>query len=313
MMKPSVRSNAMLLLTALVWGFAFAAQDAASGSIGPFSFNAARLTLSALSVAVFCFFRERAAKRKGGSDACIPLRRMNPAQRKALLLGGLCCGAALGAAGNLQQIGFELGASAGKAGFLTAMYILFVPLFGALFLHKKPRLLLLPAIALSAAGLYLLCINESLRVEASDWVLLLCALLFAAHILVIDAFSPRTDSVKLSLVQFVTAALFSLAGALAFEKPSLSALLDCWLPIVYAGVLSGGLGYTLEIVAQKNTDPTVASLILCLESVFAVIGGWLILGDSMTAREYAGCGLMLAGILLTQLPEKPAPSAPSSL
>ena len=313
MKKNSPRSIFLLLLTALVWGFGFVAQDMATGSVRAFTFNGTRMALAALVVFLFCLYRDRKGKGDPDTGDGVPFRQMTAAQKKTLLLGGTFCGLALAAASALQQIGIEQGTSAGKAGFITAMYILFVPLGELLIFRKRLRWLLVPAVLLSVTGLYLLCMKPgaALTLEGGDATLLLCAVGFTAHILIIDRVSPRTDGVKLSCVQFAVAAAVSLAVALIAEKPSLAEIARCWAPIAYAGVMSGGIGYTLQIVGQKDTDPTVASLILCLESVFAVLGGWLILGDKMTAREYAGCGMMLIGILLAQWPEKKSSASES--
>lgn len=301
-MRSSVRSSLLLLLTALIWGLAFVAQDVAMDSVRAFTFNGARTLLAAFMLLCVCAVMDRRVKKHPDSSA-VPLKKMNAEQKKALLIGGVLCGVLMAVASSLQQIGLEQGASAGKAGFITAMYIVLVPICG-LFLRKKLRLLLIPAVVFSVAGLYLLCITGQFRLDSSDVSLLLCALTFTGHILVVDYFSPRTDCVKLSCVQFFVSALLCILAAYIFEKPNWLALKDCLVPLMYAGLLSGGVGYTLQMVAQKDLEPTVASLIMCLESVFAVLGGLVILGDSMSLREYLGCGLMMCGILLAQWPEK---------
>ena len=212
----------------------------------------------------------------------------------------------------LQQIGM-LYTTAGKAGFITALYVVLVPIFGRI-LGKKIRPLIWLCVLASAFGLYLLCMPASGgfgHINKGDLIVLACAVCFAVHILFIDYFSPKVDGVRLSCIQFFIAGIlcvilmFPLDPVLGYDIPSLSQLLDAWIPIVYAGALSCGAGYTMQIVAQADTDPTVASMILCLESVFAVIAGMLILGESMSLREIFGCVIMFAAILAAQLPAKP--------
>lgn len=315
-MKPSLRAALMLLLTALIWGVAFVAQDVAMDSVQPFTFNGARMALAAAVVFLYSRFRDRQAARNetadiGNTGTDVPFSRMTGSQKKTLLLGGALCGVLLAMGASLQQIGIAQGSQAGKAGFITAMYIVLVPL-GGLLLGKKPRLIVLPAVLLSAVGLYLLCVNGGFALQASDISLLLCALCFTAHILVVDHFSRLTDCVKMSFLQFLICAVLCLVAAFLTETPSWTSLRACAVPILYAGILSGGVGYTLQIVAQKDVEPTVASLLMCLESVFAVLAGWLLLGDQMSLREYLGCLMMFGGILLAQWPEKKLASASSS-
>lgn len=304
-MKSSLRSSLLLLLTAMIWGLAFVAQDVAMESVRAFTFNGARMFLAALMLLVVCAVLDRKAavnpEKPDGST--IRFRDMNPAQKRTLLLGGILCGSVLAVASSLQQIGLEQGAAPGKAGFITALYIVLVPICG-LFFGKRLRLILIPAVVFSVIGLYLLCMTGTFRLESSDVYLILCALSFTAHILIVDYFSPRTDCVKLSCIQFFVCAVLCTIAAEIWEKPDWFQLMDCLIPLLYAGLLSGGLGYTLQMVAQKDLDPTVASLIMCLESVFAVLGGLIILKDTMTSREYWGCALMMCGILLAQWPEK---------
>ena len=227
-------------------------------------------------------------------------RKESPAEKRTLLLGGLLCGVCLCAGSTLQQFGLVY-TTAGKAGFITALYVVLVPV-ASLLLGKKSRATTWIGVALAAAGLYLLCVSGSLSMNRGDLLTMLCAVCFCAHILVIDRVSPHVDGVKLSCVQFFVSGTIGLVCALCTEKSEWRALLDCAVPILYAGVLSGGVGYTLQIVAQKDTDPTLASMIMCLESVFSVVFGALLLGERMTGREIAGCVLMFAAIVLAQLP-----------
>ena len=196
----------------------------------------------------------------------------------------------------------------GKAGFITALYIILVPVLG-LFMKKRVQGKVWISVTLAVAGLYLLCITDGFSLGTGDLLVLLCALMFSVHILVIDYFSPKTDGVKMSCIQFFVCGILSGIAMLIFEEPSLGALLQAWMPILYAGVLSCGVAYTLQIVGQKDMDPTVASLILSLESVVSVLAGWVLLGQRLSLREISGCVLMFAAIILAQLPgKKPAGS-----
>ena len=216
-------------------------------------------------------------------------------------IGGICCGTALCVASNFQQVGMQY-TTVGKAGFITALYVVMVPIFG-IFMRKRVSLLIWGCVAVSVAGLYLLCMPAGAFVLAfGDLLVLLCAVLFSIHILVIDHFSPKGDGVVISCIQFFTCGVLSGIPMLFFEHPSVGSMLDAKWSILYAGVLSSGVAYTLQVVAQKNVNPTVASLILCLESVVAVLAGWIILGQGMSSREMWGCVLMFAAIVVAQLP-----------
>ena len=204
----------------------------------------------------------------------------------------------------LQQLGIvHNSGEPGKAGFITALYLIMVPLAG-IFLRKRIGVKIWIAVVLAVCGMYLLCITEGLSMTTGDLLLLGCAVVFTMHILVIDSFSPKTDGVALSCIQFLLCGVLGMTGTFLTESVSLSHVLSAWLPLVFSGVFSGGVAYTLQIVAQKDTEPAVASLLMSLESVFAVFGEWLVLGQFLSGREFAGCGLMFIGILLTQLPEK---------
>lgn len=224
-------------------------------------------------------------------------------EKKNVILGGICCGLALCVASNLQQIGIQY-TTVGKAGFITALYIVLVPIFG-IFLKKKAGVRIWISVAISVAGLYLLCITDKLVLAKGDILVLLCAVVFTIHILVIDYFSPKADGVRIACTQFFITGVLSAILMFLFETPRLSDIFAAAVPVLYAGVLSSGVAYTLQIVAQKDADPTVASLILSLESVFSVLGGWVILGQKLSIREIAGCILMFSAIILAQLPGKP--------
>lgn len=312
-MRKSVRANLLLLLTAMIWGVAFVAQDVASDSLEPFIFNGLRMGLAGLALLPLVLWMERKAAREGTADVentggSVPFLKMTRRQRKDLLLGGLWCGVLLGLGSAFQQMGINMGTGAGKAGFLTALYIVLVPVLG-LFWGKRVRRLVWAAVAVSAVGLYLLCIKDGFAIDPGDGLLMLGALSFTGHILVIDHFSRRTDCVKMSCLQFFVVSVLCLLVSAFTEHPTWEAVRACAIPILYAGVMSGAIGYTLQIIAQKDTDPTVASLILCLESVFAVIAGWLILGDQLSTREYLGCAAMMCGIVMAQWPDRRAAPA----
>ncbi len=305
-MSKTLRANLLLLLTAFIWGIAFVAQDVAMDSMGPFTFNAARTLVAALALLPCIRLLDALEKKRGGGEAAPRrYRDLPPAQKRTLLIGGVCCGVALFVGSSLQQLGIRE-TSAGKAGFVTALYIVLVPVSGLLFGRVVRRNIWI-AVLLSVAGLFLLCVTETLTVGLGDLYLLLCAAAFTVHILVIDHFSPKTDCVRMSCLQFFVTAVLCAAMMLLTEKPTWDAVLAGWVPILYAGVLSGGMGYTLQMIAQRDTDPAVASLIMCLESVFAVLAGWVLLGEMLTTRELAGCALMLAGIVLAQVRERKKP------
>lgn len=294
MKKLSIKSMILLVLTALIWGMAFVAQSVGMNYIGPFTFNCIRSIMGGL-VLIPCilFFdkREKGEAKQGKKE-----------DTKTLLIGGICCGLALCIASNLQQIGIKY-TTVGKAGFITALYIVLVPIFG-IFLRKKVSGRVWLSVAISVVGLYLLCITDEFRIGKGDFFVLLCALVFTIHILVIDYFSPKVNGIKLSCIQFLVAGILSGVPMLISEKPSISTILAAWAPLLYAGIMSCGVGYTLQIVAQKDADPTIASLILSLESVFSVLAGWLILGQTLAGKEIVGCVLMFAAIILAQLPTK---------
>ena len=307
-MSRSLRAALLLLLTAMIWGAAFVAQDVAADALEPFTFNGLRMALAALTLVPLIAFRHTAARKAAtaspDTDSQIQkptLIPADPTQRRYLLLGGLCCGVMLSMGSGFQQLGINAGVQAGKAGFITALYIVLVPLT-SLFFKKRPAPLVWVAVALSAIGLYLLCMQGGFVLEGGDILLLICALSFTGHILVIDRVIPHVDGVKLSCIQFAVTAVICLTLAAFTEHPTWDAVKTAAIPILYAGILSGGVGYTLQIIAQKDIDPTIASLIMCLESVFAVLFGWLLLGDQMTLREYLGCAVMMLGIVLAQLP-----------
>lgn len=287
-----MKNNILLVLTALIWGCAFVAQSVGMDYVGPFTFNMARFLIGAIVLLPVIWFMDR--QRKTGAE--------KGAGQKTLIIGGICCGIALTVASTLQQWGI-LFTTVGKAGFITAMYIVIVPLLG-IFIGKKVRPLIIGCVAIAVVGFYFLCMTESLRLGLGDFLVLLCAIAFSIHILVIDHFSPKVDGVKMSAIQFLTAAIISAVPTLLWEQPVFTEILQAWQPVLYAGVMSCGVAYTLQIIAQKNADPTVASLLLSLESVFSVLAGWVLLGQGLSLKELFGCVLIFCAIILAQLPEK---------
>ena len=300
MQKNSVKNTGMLFLAALIWGFAFVAQSAGMEYVGPFTFNAVRCTIGAIVlVPVALLFKpdnstlEKAENRNTGNTWLT--------RNKTLLLGGTLCGIFLGVATNLQQIGI-MTTSVGKAGFLTALYIVLVPIAG-LFFKKKCGVAVWVGVVCSFAGLYLLCMTKgSFQLATGDLLLLGCAVVFTGHILVIDYFAPKVNGVWMSCIQFLVAGIISAVPMLFTETPTWESIFAAKLPILYAGVMSCGVAYTLQILGQKNYNPTIAVLILSLESCFSVLGGFLILHETLSARELCGCGLMFVAIILAQLP-----------
>lgn len=321
-MNRQFRGSVMLFLTAFIWGTAFVAQKSGMDTISPVAFNGIRTVIGGVSLLpVIAIMNLRSGAKAGESPAG---QSPDPAdkkkQTKLLWTGGICCGLFLMAAGNVQQIGMFY-TTAGKTGFVTALYVIIVPIAG-LFLKKKIRPIFWACVAASAVGLYLLCIPAEGGfggINKGDIIVLVCAFLFAGHILCIDYFSPKVDGVKMSCIQFFVAGgiscllMFVIDPALGFTLPTPADLQAGWFQLFYAGVMSCGVAYTLQVVAQANVNPTLASMLLCLESVFAVLAGAVLLGEGMGVREILGCALMFAAILVAQLPSKEAAEHPDML
>ena len=286
-----MRGNLLLLLTAFIWGVAFVAQKEGGAAVGGLTFNGVRSLLGGGMLLVLLPLLDRVG---------LSHRPTTREEKKALWLGGVLCGLALFAATNLQQIGL-LTTSAGKGGFITALYIVLVPVFG-LVIGRRTTLFTWLGVALAVAGLYLLCMQGESGIGGGDLLVVACTPLFAVQILLVDRFAPRTDCIRLACVQFFTVGVLNLPLMFLFESPSLSAMADCWVSILYAGLLSSGVAYTLQIVAQKDSHPTTASVLMSFESVFAVLAGVALLGDRMTAWEWSGCAVMFAAVILAQLP-----------
>lgn len=293
--KKVLKSNAALLLAAMIWGLAFVAQSDGMNYIGPFTFGATRCFLgSAVLVPVYLIMQKKSGLLHDESAK---------ETRKFTFKVGLLCGAILFGATSTQQIGLQYTA-AGKAGFVTALYIVLVPVFGMIIFKKKASWKTWISVVIATVGLYLLCIKEGFSIDRGDVWVIACAVIFTFHILVVDKFGDRVDGVLLSIVQFAVVSLLSVPFIfINKEAVSFSAVSSAWVSILYTGILSSGVGYTLQIIGQKDAkNPAIASLLMSMESVFAVIFGWLILHERLSAKEFAGVILMSAAIVLSQLP-----------
>lgn len=278
----TLRTDSLLLLTAAIWGFAFAAQRAGMDSVGPFTYNAVRFALGAASLVPLLLWRRARSHRSG---------RVNlwPAVIAGVLLFG---------GSTLQQIGIVY-TTAGKAGFITGLYVVLVPLFGGLFGRQTGAGRWVGAV-LAAAGLYFMSVTGPLRLAAGDGLVMLCAVFFTAHVLFLAHASPRMDPILLSVVQYAVTAILSAVGVLFFEQPNVAGIVAAWLPIVYGGVFSVGVAYSLQVIAQRRAHPAHAAVILSLEGVFAALGGYLLLGETLSSRSILGAVLMLAAMLVSQ-------------
>ena len=291
----------MLLIAAILWGTTFVAQSEGMEYVGPLTYQATRSVLGGLFLIPIILFGDMMKKKKGTYIA--PTKNT----KKKTLLVGVLCGIILTVAALLQQYGIALGTTSDKAGFITALYIVLVPVYG-LFLKKKAHPIVWVSVGVAVAGLYFLCIQGDLTVLPCDLVTLCCAAVFALHIVAIDNLAAPLDGVRISCIQFFTSAVISGIAMFIFEEPSISAIMSGWVTIAYAGILSSGVAYTLQILGQQRTDPAVASILMSLESLFAVVGtivftALLASPKLPTAREWIGCALMFAAIMLTQLPD----------
>lgn len=293
--KLQMKQSLLLLLAAVIWGVAFVAQSVGMDHVGPFTFNALRSLLGGVFL-IPCIY----LLGKLNGEKKVDLLPREKTERKQLLTGGILCGCILCAATNLQQIGI-LYTTVGKAGFITACYIVLVPIFG-MFLGKKTGMGIWISVGLAVVGLYLLCLNDSLVFGKGDLYVLGCAVLFAWHILTIDHFTELVDGVRMSCIQFLVSGMLSSILMFLLEEPTIEGIVQAGIPILYAGILSSGVAYTLQIVGQKGMNPTVASLILSLESCISVLAGWLLLKQALSLRELLGCAVMFGAILIAQLP-----------
>jgi len=293
----------MLLVTAGIWGVAFVAQSVGAQYLGPFSFNCIRFFIGGcVLLPVIAFFSGK--KKKEAFTKGEVLEKMSKKDKMTLITGGICCGLALSSASMMQQFGIRY-TTVGKAGFITALYIIIVPILGII-LKKKVSVQVWISAGIAVVGLYMLCMNETLSISKGDIYVLICAFLFSVHILIIDYFSKRAEGVKISCIQFFTSSAICAVGMFLIEKPAFANIFAAYIPILYAGIMSCGIAYTLQILAQKEMDPTVASLILSLESVVSLLSGWLILGQALSVKELFGCALMFGAIILAQLPKRGA-------
>ena len=293
-----IRQNVLPLLAAFIWGTAFVAQSMAAGHVGPFTFNAARSVIAFFFLLGLCVIRRIWQSKAGMTPASTP---------KALMIGGICCGTALAVASNLQQKGIETTTS-GKAGFITALYIVLVPIAG-LFLKRRVGIKVWAGVALAMAGLYCLCITEGFSIAVGDFYLLGCAVCFTVQIMCIDHFAQKVDGVELSCAQFFVVSIISTVGMFLTETPTMEAVSTCLWPILYVGVFSSGVAYTLQVIGQKNFNPTIAAMIMSMESVISALAsyyaysmGWLGQDQSMTVIQIIGCVIMFCSVIFVQLP-----------
>ncbi len=299
-MSNNLKGSLMLLIAAIIWGSAFVAQEEASAFIGSFTLNCCRSFVGALAlIPVVLFFKKRREIATGVKEKLL---------NKKLIIGGICCGVVLSVAANLQQFGIIFNAElaeggSGKAGFITAMYIIFVPLISC-FLGKGVRASVLLGVAIAVAGLYFISVKEGFTVSTGDIVLLLCAVAFSGHIMVVDHFVSKVDGIALSCVQFFTVGIVSGILMLIFEQNSLSVanVTSSLVPIFYCGIMSSGVAYTLQIVSQKLCEPSVASLVMSLESLFAMVTACVFYFVLPTLREFIGCLLMMVAIFIVETP-----------
>lgn len=281
----------LLLLTSFIWGLAFVAQSVGMDYVGPYTFNFSRFFVGA--IVLIPFVAINVSKKK----------TVKKSNLKITLFGGIGCGIILCAASCLQQIGVLYTDAVGKAGFLTALYIIIVPILG-FFFGKKSKALIWVSVLLATFGLYLICVKDGFVFDKADIILIACAFVFSLHIIFIDFVSPKTDGVVISCIQFAVAGVISLGIAVFTEKINIRDILSAYIPILYAGAMSCGVAYTLQIIGQKFIEPTKASLLMCLESVFATLGGFVILKERMSVKEFIGCGVVFAAIILAQFCEK---------
>ena len=302
MKKRSLQQPLLLLLAAMIWGAAFVSQKAGMDYVGPFTYNGVRSLLASAVMLPVIPLLDRVRAGQG--------ERFDPGLRRDILAGGVLCGLVLFAASNLQQLGIawqDPATNVGKAGFITACYTVIVPVLG-LFLKKRPPRIVWLGVFIAAAGFFLLSMmdgliaGQGLGLGLSDLMLLLCAVGFSVHILIIDKYSPLADGVRMSCIQFFVCGLLCMPLVLLHERPSVSSILACRLPIGYAGIMSCGVAYTLQIVGQRDVHPAVASLLLSLESVFSVLAGYVLMpGSTLSGWELLGCGLVFAAVVLVQL------------
>ena len=292
-----IRNTIFLFLTALIWGAAFVAQSVSMDYIEPMTFICLRSLIGGIFLIPVIWFLDRKKKNSGEIVSSVAVKWND----KKVIEAGIACGLCLFLANCFQQTGIQY-TTVGKAGFITSFYIIIVPLLG-LFLKKHCGILTWISVVIALAGLYFLCINETLYIQKGDFMILVSAFFFAAQILVIDYYNQFVDGVKMSCIQFLTGAVLAFFAMMIFEDPQWSMIVKAAMPILYTGIMSTGVGYTLQIVGQKGLNPTVAALILSLESVFSALSGFVILHQILSVRELIGCVLMFGAIILAQLPD----------
>lgn len=286
----------MLVLVALIWGVAFVFQAMGGDAMSAYAFNSLRSFAAGVALIPLIVFNGAKDKRTGQAAVS------DPYKRRMTVIGGIAVGTALALASALQQLGIGL-TTVGKAGFITALYIVFVPVAGIFQKRKLPASVWI-SVALGVVGLYFLCMQGSFTLQKGDALILLCAFGYTAHILIIDHFSPKADCIKMSCIQFFVCALLSAVFTVIDGSiPTWEQIGEAIIPILYTGVMSSGVGYTLQIIAQKDTEPAIASLLMSLESVFAALAGWVLLKQTFSLKELVGCVIMFAAIVLAQLPE----------
>jgi len=290
-MSKRMIGNLLLTLTAMIWGTAFVAQRVGMEKIEPLTFNASRMALAALAVGAVALISAGKQKKEA-------------ALRRDTVIGGICCGTFLALASIFQQMGVVY-TPAGKAGFITAMYMLLVPVINFVLFKEKNTWLVWLAVLMVVFGMYLLCVTEGFSLTRGDTLVCICAFLLSGHILSCDHFTQLGNPIQISAIQFLTATVISAALAAVLEEPSWEKIVSAAVPILYCGIASGGIGYTLQMVAQRYTDPTIASLLMSLEAVFAVIAGAILIHERMSLRELTGCIVMFIAIILVQIPLKP--------
>ena len=293
-MKKSAKGNMLLFMAALIWGCALVAQKAGMSHLGPFGFTAIRCLLGGIVLLPLIWSLD---KKKSEEE------KAKEASRKDTIIASACCGFVLTSLILFQQFGLPY-TTVGKAGFITALYILLTPVMG-IFLGKKAGKNLWIGVVIGLGGMYMLCLYEGLSALTFGDLMMLCAAVMAAtHIHVIDHFVQKIDPVKLSAYQFIFSGIICIIPMFVFENISIEAIIDCAIPILYAGVISCGLGYTFQVIGQKGTDPSLASLILSLETVFSLLAGWIFFHEVLSGAEYIGCGLMFIAIIVSQLPDR---------
>ncbi|WP_154826460.1 DMT family transporter [Clostridium butyricum] len=294
MNKSNIKGNVILMITALIWGTAFVAQSVGMDYVGPFTFITARYIVGGGFLIPCIYLLDKIGKKT--------VKESSHKDKKTLFVAGVLCGVALFTASCFQQIGIQY-TTVGKSGFITSLYIVIVPILGILFKKKVPVKVWI-SVVISLVGLYLLCMKEGFSISKGDFLILICAFCFSIHILIIDKYSSIVDGVRMSCIQFFVAGFLGVILMFLFENPSITDILSAYNPILYAGIMSSGVAYTLQIMGQKYTTPVLATLIMSLESVFAVISGWIILGEVLSFKEFIGCCLVFIAIILAQLPDR---------